>query len=217
MSYANSINRLILGRAMGRNRLVQFGIPRSGSTLVYNVLREAFPATYVKKTHSLDAKLLNHPIIATYRNPLDVMASLLECQALEVTYSQIRDQLISLNRQGLWDVLSLRGKPNVLLLQYERFFDDFDFLFDSIEFFLKSPIGVDVRRRLKETYSLTNVKARIGYNQDFSKYDKLTKLHGKHISRFNGQPGYHTDFFSGDQVTSLRRYLSFFLEEMGYE
>lgn len=217
MGYITSYKRLFLGRLLGKSRIVQFGIPRSGSTLVYNVLREAYPATYVKKTHSLSAKLLRYPIIATYRHPLDVMASLLQCQALEMSDSEIRKQLILLNIQGLWDILSIRDKPGVLLLRYEEFSQNFDFLFDAIESFLDQPIAVATRVRLKDTYSVANVKSRIGDNQDFSKYDKVTQLHGRHISRFDGQPGYYKELFAPQQIAYLQKYLSFFMEEMGYE
>lgn len=205
-----------MGRALGKNRIIQFGIPRSGSTLVYNVLREAFPARHIKKTHSLNAKLLKHPIIATYRHPLDVMASILQCQALEASDAEIRKQLIILNRTGLWDILSIRDQPGVLLLRYEDFFGDFDFLFNAIEAFLNLPITAEMREHLRNTYNIQNVKSRIGEDADFSQYDKTTQLHGRHISKFDGQSGYHKEFFSPKQAAYLKRHLSFFIEEMGY-
>jgi hypothetical protein len=172
LKITESLERLFLGRALGHKRIVQFGIPRSGSTLVYNILRETFPATYVMKAHSLNRKLSRYPIIATYRHPLDVLASILQCQALSVSDEEIKKQLIILNRTGLWDIFSIRDQPGVLLLKYEEFSINFDFLFDAIESFFNQPIPIEARERLHHAYNIQNVKRRIGEHQDFSNYDK---------------------------------------------
>ena len=55
--------------------LVQFSPPRSGSTLVYNIMREIFPHKKIFKVHTFRAMCNEMPVVVTYRHPLDCIAS----------------------------------------------------------------------------------------------------------------------------------------------
>jgi hypothetical protein len=211
-----ALSRLI-GRITRKNQIIQFGIPRSGSTLVFNVLREIFPDKRLKKTHSLSSKDLKYPIIASYRHPLDVMASLLQCQNLKVNDAEIKKQLFLLYKNGILDILEFKDRPNVLLLRYERFSNDFDYLFSEIEKFFEIQIPGQLRASLQSTYNIHNVKTSINSDLDFSYHDKKTLLHGRHISKFEGKVYYYKEFFSHNQIDYLAKNLAFFMDEMGYE
>lgn len=211
-----ALSRLI-GRITRNNQIIQFGIPRSGSTLVFNILREVFPDKHLKKTHSLNSKDLKCPIIATYRHPLDVMASLLQCQNREVSDAEIKKELFLLNKNGIWDILEFKDRPNVLLLRYERFFNDFDYLFNEIEKFFGTQIPDQLRTSLQSTYNIHNIKTSINSDLDFSSWDKKTLFHAQHISKFEGKSNYYNEFFSQNQIDYLAKSLAFFMDEMGYE
>lgn len=202
--------------AMGRQPVIQFGIPRSGSTLVYNLLQEVLPAPhFILKTHALRPKDLDQKIVATYRHPMDVMASVFESHSLEINEAELRKQLFLLSKHGLWDIFELRDRPNALLLRYETFVGDFPYLFDRIAGFFQIDIDRETRDRLSEKYDIKRVKQSIDPNKDFSHKDKRG-FHGKHVSRFDGGSGYYTQVFNEEQIAYLERYFRFFLEELEY-
>jgi len=202
--------------ALGQQPVIQFGIPRSGSTLVYNLLRELLPSPYfILKTHALRPKDLQQKIVATYRNPLDVMASVFESHGLAVTDEEIRKQLFLLSKHGLWDVFELKHKPNALLLRYEEFVGNFALLFDEIGHFFEIDIPQGQRQALSDRYDIQKVKQSIDPAKDFSHKDKRG-FHGKHVSRFEGGSGYFSDVFEPGQIEYMQRYFSFFMQEMGY-
>ena len=63
---------------MIRKKIIQFGLIRSGSTLIYNILIEIFPENLILKTHNFPSKwqcIQRIPIVCTYRDPLDIICS----------------------------------------------------------------------------------------------------------------------------------------------
>lgn len=202
---------------LGNSRhILQFSLPRSGSTLVYNLLRELFPRRYIEKCHTLDRRNLESTIVATYRNPVDIVASLVLVKGDTFNDDLIREQAVLLHQQGLWDLLSIRDRPNLLLLRYEDFVDDFSVLFDSIE----SRFGIEIqsarRAVLTHQYSRESVQSQTRQHGDFSHYDRTTLFHGRHISRFNGAPDFSAHVFTPAQWERVACYFSLFMEEMGY-
>lgn len=182
--------RKLLTRLTHRQHILQFSLPRSGSTLVYNVLRELYPRRRIEKCHTLDRRNLESTIVATYRNPADIVASLLLVSNSSVTDANIREQSILLNRQGIWDLLAIRNRSNMLLLRYEDFVDDFDVLFNNIENHFQIRIPPEKRKELSAKYDRKSVQAMTERYHDFSQYDPETQFHGRHISPFNGTPDF---------------------------
>lgn len=208
--------RKLLTRFTHRQHILQFSLPRSGSTLVYNILRELYPRHRIEKCHTLDRRNLESTIVATYRNPADIVASLLLVSNSSVTDANIREQSILLNRQGIWDLLTIRNRSNMLLLRYEDFFDDFDVLFNNIENHFQIRISSEKRKELSTKYNRESVQAMTERYGDFSQYDSETQFHGRHISPFNGVPDFARQFLSNEQWNDVARYFSLFMEEMNY-
>jgi hypothetical protein len=206
----------LLSTITNRKHILQFSPPRSGSTLVYNILREVFPRYKVEKCHTLNSRNLASPIVATYRNPVDIVASLLLVSNCSVTDANIREQCILLNTQGIWDLLTIRNRSNLLLLRYEDFVDDFDVLFNGIENHFQIGIPHEKRKRLSTKYSRKSVQAIAERYDDFSQYDSKTQFHGRHISRFNGAPNFARQLLSDEQGNNVARYFSLFMEQMAY-
>jgi len=197
-------------------RIVQFGIPRSGSTVVYNIVRELRPWARVKKVHDLRGMDKRLPVICTYRNPLDVMASLFESQRLEATAENLERQIVLLNLQGIWDIFLLKEHPHALLLKYERFAGDLEWAVEQVARFLDVPLPPARRKDIVSRYDLSRIKQATDALGDFSVVDKQTGFHGNHVSRFEGGSGYYRQVFSDEQVEELKRTFDFFLRYWGY-
>ena len=65
--------------------IIQCSPIRSGSTIVYNFLRELFPSAQVVKKHSYHPDFSSFPIVTTYRHPLDCIASSIQRYGREPT------------------------------------------------------------------------------------------------------------------------------------
>lgn len=208
--------RKFLTRLTHHRHILQFSPPRSGSTLVYNILRELFPRHRIEKCHTLYGRNLASPIVATYRNPVDIVASLLLVSNSSMTDANIREQCILLNTQGIWDLLTIRNRSNLLLLRYEDFVDNFDVLFNGIENYFQIEIPHEKRKELSAKYNRKSVQAIAERYDDFSQYDSNTQFHGRHISRYNGAPNFASQVLSDEQWNNVARYFSLFMEEMNY-
>jgi hypothetical protein len=123
--------------------IIQFSPVRSGSTVVASLLRRIFPRVTVRKIHSMGTisrKLhlfLNGPVVSTYRYPLDAVASELKYRNMKLSPLAIEKACQHLERKGLLELNRVLNRKNVLLLKYEEYYGDFDFLFDCFEDFFQ--------------------------------------------------------------------------------
>ncbi|MDB3870278.1 hypothetical protein N9351_05420 [Candidatus Thioglobus sp.] len=214
-----------------RRKIVQFSPVRSGSTLVANILRDLFPERTVRKAHdirSLSRKmhlhLIKFPVVSTYRYPLDIIASELKVNNTSPTAIEIERACQFLDHNGLAELKKILNMKNVLLLKYEDFYGNLDFLFDSFESFFDITIDEQTRGKLKNDYSIDNIKkitdklspeAFIDINhKDSTGSDGV--FHGRHISESKGKPGSYKLFFNEEQIEWLRYKFSDFIEDFGY-
>lgn len=199
--------------------ILQFGPPRTGSTLVWNTLREIFPFRRVVKTHTLSPFRLSvfsrSEIVCTVRHPLDTVASSLQRYDLLPSAETIQGQLAELDDGMQW-ALRVKDHPRALILKYERFAGDFEGLFDSLERFFGVVVDPGVRARVRNTYAIDEVKKRADSLGDFSHFDPDTHIHGRHVSRHAGRSGTYREFFDRDQIDRLRRHYASFLEAFDY-
>jgi hypothetical protein len=209
-TFRNKINRLI-----GKT-IVQFGPPRSGSTLVYNILRDVFPKKYIEKRHTYRHNDLKVPVVVTYRHPLDCIASSIQRYELTPTDEVIEQQISEFEENGIWDVLAIKDNPNVLMLRYEEFVYDFEVIFNGIEKFFDIKIPLETRNVLTGRYQIEAVETIVEKMGTWAKYDKRTYWHGKHISRYKGVPFYYKEFFQADQIAYLESVYKKFLLELNY-
>lgn len=214
-----------------KRKIVQFSPMRSGSTLVANLLRELFPGRVVRKTHdirSLSRKIhlhvLKFPVVSTYRYPLDIIASEIKVNSNQPTPESIEKACQVLERNGLIELKKILNMKNVLLLRYEDFYGNLDFLFDNFEQFFGITIDKNTRARLQTDYSIDNIKKLteslspdefIDQNKSIATGDDGV-FHGKHISETKGVPGSYKSFFNENQIAWLRDRFSEFIEDFGY-
>lgn len=198
--------------------LIQFSPPRSGSTLVYNLMRELFPRKKIIKVHSYRSMCSELKVVVTYRHPLDCIASSIIRYKKEPTREEL-DRQIKIFNQGLTDLIRLKDQPNVLLLRYEDFVHDFDYIYDHFEKFFGKKISPEKQQELTEKYQIENVKKMIEKSggNDFADIDKKTQLHANHISKYKGASNYYEEFLKPEQIKELKELYKDILEKLNYE
>ncbi len=205
-----------------RNRfslpVLQFSPPRTGSTLVWNVLRELFPGRRIKKKHSLKKTRLGPfclPIVCTVRHPLDAMASSIQCQELPKTDESI-DMLRKEFDLAMRSVLDIRTDSHALILKYEQFSNDHEYLFNELECFFGINIDSHKRQGICDKYNVKKVKEKTEQMGDFDNWNKKDHFHGRHVSKFNGASGYYREFFTQEQICRLKAHYQLYLDAFGY-
>ena len=209
------IKRKLIFKPLKPFAIAQFSPPRSGSTLVYNLLREIFPKKKIFKVHTLRIMCYELNVVGTYRHPLDCIASSIIRYNKKPTEEEIQRQIKIFN-QPLHNLLTSKKMSNVLLLKYERFLNDFEYIFDNFEKFFEIKITEDQRKNLTDEYKIENVEKKLS-GGGFAEMDKKTQLHGNHISKYKGASGYYNDFFSIEQIDFLKKSYFEILREFDYE
>lgn len=203
-----------------RNTIIQFSPPRSGSTLVTNILKEILPEKKILKQHNYieQSESSKIPVVVTYRHPLDCIASAIQAYKLNPTDKVIKERIISLEKCGIWDVLKIKHNPNVLMLRYEYFVDDFEIIYSELERFFQIKISQEKRRDVTKRYQISEVENRIEKMNlsSFNEYDKASLWHGNHISKYKGKPFYYQDFFTNQQIDYMKSIYSEWLLELNY-
>ena len=194
---------------MFKKKIKQFGLIRSGSTLIYNILKKLFPDYTIDKTHTLNWKefFFNHPIVCTYRDPLDIICSTIKIKSSNklVTRELIDEHIKLLQRNGFADFIELeKTNKNKLILKYENFYNNFDYIFNEFEDFFNIQIANNVRSKIEEELSIQIVKNKISKFKTFKEYDTNTHWHGNHISDTNGMPKSHINLFCEDDINYLK-------------
>ena len=194
--------------------IIQFGMIRSGSTLIYNILKEIFPVYTINKTHNHSRSwkeifLKKIPMVCTYRDPLDIICSSIKRYEKLVTREVIDEQIKELKQFGFDDFIKLEKIPrfvdkNRLNLKYENFYNNFDYIFKELEDFFNIQITSNLRSKIESKLSIQGVKEKISKFKTFDEYDMNNHWHGKHISNNNGMPKSHINFFNEDDINYLK-------------
>ncbi len=179
-----------------------FSPVRTGSTLVYNLLREIVdPSIQLVKTHQFSTRFPH--TIATVRHPLNsIVSSCLRynkpLDALHL-HQNAREYLI----QGGVDVCNLPS--TVRVLRYEWFSVHIVECITALHIWCttsKIPCQPFDGHALADKYQIHRIQKQVEQWSDFSQYDRLTHFHGRHISQYKGQTDYRT-LLSVDQIQSL--------------
>ncbi len=201
-------------------RVVQFGPPRTGSTLVWNAMRMMLPGETIPKRHDLNP-LLRSPwyhcrIVCTVRNPLDAIASSIRRYKLDPTSDVVASQIDEFQRNGMNELPRLVDRDRVLILKYEEFYQDFDLLFDFLESFLGMPVDPGMRERFGEEFSADRVKCKADQLGAFENFSTEDHIHGGHVSERLGKPGGHVDLLDANAVGRIREAFAWHFKTFGW-
>jgi len=178
-------------------KLVQFGPPRSGTTVVYQILCALMSES--TKTHSPPSVINFEPDywVCTCRDPRDMICSYWRvnnnvnaqnCDTNKMDQKNI-DYYYADYEKYFKMYKDYAEKSNVIWLKYEKYYNNFDVIFDALENTMDIRIDLHMRNMLKEEHSLSANKRFSNQYNGFGQYDNndLSGLHGNHI--FTGKPG----------------------------
>ena len=204
-----------------RKKIIQFGIIRSGSTLIYNILKEILPTRLIIKTHNFPSKwqcVQRLPIVCTYRDPLDVICSSIKINQESPTREVIEKHIHILKNYGYEDFLKLENKyNNKINLKYENFYNDYNYIFNKLENFLQINISQESKTFIIEKFSVKNIKKYISKFKNFDQYDENSQFHGLHISDNNGKIKSYLNFFNEKDIDFLKCKYKYFREKYLYD
>ena len=215
----NFLKNRIIFKLMRPFVLVQFSPPRSGSTLVFNIMRELFPMKKIFKVHTFRSMCRQMKVVVTYRHPLDCIASSIIRYKKEPTQEELARQVRMFNEQGLLDLVKIKKMPNILMLKYEDYVNDFEYIFNHFENFFNITVSQEKRSELTAKYKIENVEKMIKNQKgdSFADIDKKTQLHGNHISKYKGASNYYEEFFQPEQIKFLKETYAEVLEAFDYQ
>lgn len=167
------------------------GIPRSGSTLVWQITKCLFPD--VHKTHPEEKEAPPGKYILTVRHPFDILSSRFRVRlsrspahSTEEMKSAFSDELYQCERffinfkKDFPRDLPCSERPAVILF-YEQFWNDYELIFMTLEMFFCITIPPFKQKALREDFSLNENLKRASLLPSFNEVDEKTNIHGDHI------------------------------------
>ena len=157
--------------------------------------------------------------VITYRHPYNCIISSLLRNEKKINLLNIKSEISEYLKNGGKDLLKNDLlKKNILLLQYEEFFDNYEVIYNKLEKFLNINIDENKKIELSKKYHITNVKKITNKYKTFKEYDKTTHLHGKHISEYDGQTDYKKILSENDiYVLKENKSLNEIIKKFNYE
>ena len=237
--------------ARGLNIPRIFGVPRSGSTLVRNILNTIFDGRVKVQGHNFWEPDENDMIVATYRDFRDCTASKWRMNSggfdnekdlfivkwddnmgkttdgmntMRNAASALKRRAGGLDRfDNLYNNQELGYKEkrvkinkNIYFARYEEFQNNYEFLFNHLEQFLRVTIKRDLRDFIQERWNKGRVKRVYSDTiKAFSGYDKDTEIHGQHI--YKGKVGTWKEFLQESQQGEMTSFWKDELIRWGYE
>lgn len=130
-------------------------------------------------------------LITTWRDPRDVVISFI--RLYEDDFNNRNEPLISvesrikfISRQWIiptyWDIIQCENEnENKIVLKYENWHEDFDYLFNILEKSFNGKINNEIRDLIKKEYSKESIKSIQSKYKDFHSWEDGTHIHGNHV------------------------------------
>ena len=192
-------------------KIIQFGIPRSGTVIIWQILKDIFKNDQIIKTHIYDKGITkNQKIVATIRDFRDILISRFVIK--QTGFLNINDMhpininerknksfndFISLENISEQDIINICNEilkdekymdeylklgDNILWLRYESYFNNFDYIFDKLEIFFDIKINSNLRNVIKVNRNIEKNKNISLKMKNFNEYDPNSFLYGNHIN-----------------------------------
>lgn len=161
------------------------GIPRSGSTLVHQILRSVLDGWDIR--HSHPAALIgrrDEPLLATYRDPYDVAASRYRVRISRGGESDggavgLMAEIDEMHRH--FSAFIALDRCNMVSLRYESYWNNHAPIYNAIEEVCGVRVDEDRRLEISERFSVKANRERAGKLADFNQVDD-TGIHGAHVA-----------------------------------
>lgn len=210
---------------MDESNIIQFSAPRTGSTLLFQVLSDLFPSSAISKAHEWHPDYKNKIVIGTFRDPRAVAISYwrvnknIDSPKKKISKAEISKFSKIINNQIESMQPYIQNTINhemMLFLKYELFYNDFDYLFQQLESFFNKTFESSLKERIKEQRSVLSNKNIASGFKNFRQYDKKSLIHGKHIYK-NGESGSWKDFIKSENLEFFEKSLDYGLKTLGYK
>ena len=175
--------------------IIQFGPYRSGSTFIFQYLKQLFPDKKILKYHAYREE--NVPVIITVRDFRDSVASywrieypLKNDRKIEIGKDFMTKEDIDFYSESYFRVNDdyhkyIKTHDKCLVIRYEDFFNNFNYLHNQMEQFFNIEISPNQRLEIESKCNLEHNKKLQAKFENFSSYDIVTGIHGDHI--FTGE------------------------------
>lgn len=194
--------------------VVQYSLPRTGSTVIRRVLYSLFPESEAPSQHPpLKYDSRDSLIVSSCRYPLDVLVSYARVHHCEQGYELggIDEDLLAHHAKRIktlyqWYFEDLdHHRSNILQLKYEKFWNNYDYIFDNLETFFSIEIDNNKRHDITQKCGIENSRKIQARLKDFSCVDEKTSLHGNHIA--TPEPFGYKKVLTRTQIVSMEMFL----------
>lgn len=186
-------------------RIFQISPPRTGSTLIFNILQYLFEDTLamhytnrnkrVYKGHgSSSIRDDNIYFVSTIRNPLDALASwVCANEKLDDNRRAIVNErklmgharFILSHYNSFYRLSKSLPSDKILILKYEIFDKNFEYVYSELENFFHISIDSQTRESINKYFNKDAMKSLASEYQSYNNYHPYIGIHGKHINYVN--------------------------------
>ncbi len=194
--------------------IVQYSVPRTGSTVIRRLLYSLFPESEAPSQHPpLKYNSRDSLIVSSCRHPLDILVSYIRVHTCEQGYELggIDENLLAHHAETIkklhyWYFEDLdHHRSRILQLKYEKFWNNYDYVFDNFENFFSIEIDDNKRHDITQECGIENSRKIQARLKDFSCFDEKTLLHGNHIA--TPEPFGYKKVLTRTQIVSMEMFL----------
>lgn len=183
------------------NNIIQFSPIRSGSTLIFNIIKKL--GFNPEKKHVINFRN-DCKYVITLRHPYNSIASHFLRYKKDTFSSDINSGISEYLENGGSIIAEANiDSENILLLKYEDFFLDMVPSINLIAKFLSVDINASLSKLIANDLNIDNIKKKTKSFKDFSEYDTKTQWHGNHVSEYKGLTNYNK-LFKKEQIKILK-------------
>jgi hypothetical protein len=168
------------------NKIIFCAPPRSGSTLLYNIINIILDIK-LKKYHTFPKNISKDNIYITcVRHPYDAINSGIHVLNIKNNNSEII-KYIKYWESCIQNMLQINvNNKNILIFDYNKFDNNnFEYIFTELSNFLKINISENKKQYIINNFNINTVKEITKNIGKFDKYNKKTLFHGNHIINYN--------------------------------
>ena len=196
--------------------IIQFSPPRTWSTLVWNAIR--LFGIKAEKTHEFDLlqKSDTSRIVSTIRNPYDMVCSSIHRYRKPVSEDIVRETIQMFETYNFNTLLELKDHKDALILKYENFYDNFDYLLEDLERFFGAQIEPKSKEDFISNFSRKEVSKSISVLPKFGVYNPDTLFHGDHIGPDQGTPNSYKKYLNEKMMGDIHIAFSDIISSFNY-
>lgn len=184
--------------------IIQFSPIRTGSTVIYNYLLELNKRP--TKVHSYSNNT-NAKYIITIRHPYNSIISVILRENEPINADTLQKQTDEYLQHGGKSIANNNfDGANHCILFYEEFVNNHDVILNKFEQFFNETYSIEKKNKMKAKLNIESVKNFIDDKNltNFGEWDKQTKIHGRHISEYNGNTNYK-ELLSESEINLLKQ------------